>query len=845
MELVHRFGRIEVRPLQRQLLVDGKEAKLGARAFDVLLTLIERSERLVTKHELLDAVWPGLVVEENNLVVQVSTLRKLLGPEVIATIPGRGYRFTARMEDETPPTVAAVAAHHAPLAAPAATPTNLPKQLAPLYGRSHELDAIDHELEGHRLVTLVGAGGIGKSRLAQALAHRSIEHWPDGVWMVELAGLFDPALVPNAVAQALDIKLSGQGTAREDLIAGVARQTLLLVLDNCEHLLDAVGALVQGVMLGAPDVKVLATSQEPLRLADEQQFRVTPLAIPSSAAITGVREFGSVALFEARARAVDPHFRLDDEGVALVIDICSRLDGLPLAIELAAVRAPKLGLHAVRDKLDERFKLLTGGSRVALRRHQTLRAALEWSHGLLNAEEQAVFRRLGVFAGGFSMKLAQAVCGDARLDEWAVIDHLSALVDKSLVVAEPGEPPRYRLLESARAYALEQLAASDETAATLGRHARAICHFLGIVDNAFLDGDLRSDQHGALVALELDNVRAAHAWASGDTGDVALAILLAARASAHADFAIDCVAWLLPEQTRVENGVPAAVAARYWLAIASPGMFYRVPRPLQAEAARRAEQLYRTLGEARRVFFSLVMLARHEFELDHDDAGKEMADRARRILQPDWPALLRVRLMRMDSNVARKDSRFQDALVIFREVARVCAQAGDWSAEINARNNLVDLLWEFGSIEEAAHESCSLAEQMRARPVGPTDTAFVLSNLIGILSETGRVEEATTAARESIAAMRRAKQYYLDEFVHLFWRRGQLQTAALLLGASEAVVTGNGAPRQPNERRLVAQARPELEAALSHAAFASNLAAGATLGEGELHAVISDALAQS
>ena len=223
------------------------------------------------------------------------------------------------------------------------------------------------------------------------------------------------------------------------------------MLDNCEHLLDAVGALVHGVVLGASNVKVLATSQEPLRLADEQQFRVMPLAIPSSAAIAGVREFGSMALFGARARAVDPHFRLDDEGMALVIDICSRLDGLPLAIELAEVRAPKLGLHAVRDKLDERFRLLTGGSRVALRRHQTLRAALEWSHGLLNAEEQAVFGRLGVFAGGFSMKLAQAVCGDARLDEWAVIDHLSALVDKALVVAEPGEPPRYRLLESARA----------------------------------------------------------------------------------------------------------------------------------------------------------------------------------------------------------------------------------------------------------------------------------------------------------------------------------------------------------------------------------------------------------
>ena len=475
------------------------------------------------------------------------------------------------------------------------------------------------------------------------MAHELAGFWPDGAWMVELAGLFDPQLVSNAVAHALGIKLAGRGEALDELIDALEKQTLLLVLDNCEHLLDAASALVHSALLGAPNVKVLATSQEPLRLLHEQQFRVMPLAIPTERMVSRAREFGAVALFEARARAVDPHFLLNDEGLFLVIEICSRLDGVPLAIELAAVRVPRLGLHAVRDKLDERFRLLTGGSRTALRRHQTLRAALEWSHNLLIPQEQTVFRRLGVFAGGFTMELSQQVAGDAQLDEWAVIDHLSALVDKSVVVAEAGDPPRYRLLESSRAFALEQLATAGETADTSKRHALAVCQFLETVDNAFLDGELRSDQHTALVWPELDNVRTAHFWASGDAGDGTVAIALSARANAVEDLALDCVQWLLPHRRQVEDGIDAVVAARYWMAIAGPAMFNHFPRPLQLDAGLRAVQQYQTLGQTRRVYFCLLLVARHHIELNDDVAAGEAIEQARCLLRPEWPARLRVR----------------------------------------------------------------------------------------------------------------------------------------------------------------------------------------------------------
>jgi predicted ATPase/class 3 adenylate cyclase len=332
---------------------------------------------------------------------------------------------------------------------------NLPAVLPALYGRDDDIDALRVLIDGQRVVSIVGAGGIGKTRLAQAVAHAMRDAFADGAWMVELAPLADPALLPAAVAQALDIKLAGVSATLDELVVGMAQRTLLLVLDNCEHLLDAVAALVQAVMQGAPSLTLLLTSQEPLHLPAEQQYRVTPLAVPFEMAVSGAREFGAVALFVARVKAVDQRFALDDASLALVIDICRRLDGLPLAIELAAARTATLGLRPVRDKLDARFKLLTGGSRASLRRHQTLRATLDWSYKLLSDAEQAVFQRLGVFVGGFTVELAQAVAGDAQLDEWAVLDHLSALVDKSLVVADAGEVPRYRLLESARAFALE------------------------------------------------------------------------------------------------------------------------------------------------------------------------------------------------------------------------------------------------------------------------------------------------------------------------------------------------------------------------------------------------------
>ncbi len=835
----YRFGVFELQPDQRRLLASGRPVALGQRAFDLLQILVERRERLVPKGELLDLVWPDLVVEENNLQVQISNLRKVLGTHAIATIPGRGYRFTVPVDGANveSPAIAKIEI------APATTPrTNVPREVPALYGRDADLAALRELIGGHRLVTIVGAGGIGKSRLAQAITHAISDTRPDGAWMVELAGLSDPARLANAVAQVLDVKMPGQRPPLDELTDGLGVRDALLVLDNCEHLLDAVAALVEGLVQSAPDITVLATSQEPLRLPEEQQYRVMPLAVPSGTDAEDALTYGAVALFEARVRAAAPRFALTRENAPLAIDICRRLDGLPLAIELAAARVATLGLAPVRDKLDARFRLLTGGARSTLRRHQTLRAALEWSHNLLNDAEKAVFRRLGAFAGGFTSELAQAVAADAEQDEWAVLDHLGALVDKSLVVADAGDTPRYRLLESARAFALEQLAAAD-TADTLRRHAVAMRDFLARVDDANLDGELRTDQYAARVLPELDNLRAARAWAMGDDGDARIALALAAHSGALIDYAAECAEWLPPMQAlaKAEDADPA-VAARYFRAVAAGNMARRIPLELQIASAERALALYRTLEQPRRVFSSLIQLSRHIRAPRYRAMSVAVLDEARALLRPEWPAEFHIVMLRRDGELARFEGRSHEALAIYRDTVRVSAASRDWRLEVMARSNLADMIWDIGSIDEAARIARALAADLRQRPAAYTDMDVLFANLMGILSEAGEIEEATAAAREALPIMRRSRNYFVDEWVYLFWRRGQHDVATLLLGASDAEVVRYGMSRQQNEERLVAQARAALAAAVPADAFVRSLAAGAALRDVDIAALIAEAL---
>jgi predicted ATPase/DNA-binding CsgD family transcriptional regulator len=354
-------------------------------------------------------------------------------------------------------------------------PNNLPPQLTSFIGRERELAEIAAALDGTRMLTLTGAGGCGKTRLAAETAADALERFPDGAWWVELAPLSDPDAIGPTLGEALAVKpLAGQSSLAA-VVAHLAGARALVVLDNCEHLLDASAETAEALLRGCPEVVVLATSRSPLAVAGEAHWRVPSLSLPAAAAPAQIEEAvarsDAVRLFVERALKVRPNFRVDAGNAAAIAQICRDLDGIPLAIELAAARVRVLGARQLAATLSDRFRLLTGGARSAMPRQQTLRASVDWSHELLTGDEQLLLRRLAVFAGGWTLDAAEEVCADAALDRPSILDLLTSLVDKSLVIAEEhGGDVRHRLLETVRQYALDRLAQAEETAALRERH---------------------------------------------------------------------------------------------------------------------------------------------------------------------------------------------------------------------------------------------------------------------------------------------------------------------------------------------------------------------------------------
>ncbi len=390
----------------------------------------------------------------------------------------------------------------------------LPVQLTSFVGRDAELTQLRELLAGNRVVTLTGAGGVGKTRLAIQVAAAMAPEFGDGVWCVDLAPLTDPELVPVTVARALGLPDQPGRSTMDTLLRFVRDRQLLVVLDNCEHLLDASAELVVVLLGGAPGLTVLATSREAIGVAGEVSWRVPSLSLADEA----------IELFADRARHARPDFTLTDDNAATVGEICARLDGVPLAIELAAARVRALSLAEILDSLHDRFRLLTGGARTAVRRQQTLRASVDWSHALLTEPERVLFRRLAVFLGGFDLVAAQAVAGGGDVQRYQVLDQLTLLVDKSLVVADDtGERTRYRLLETVRQYALEKLGESGEADSVRSRHRDYYTALAAVLDApAGSDYEQRIEQ----ADIEIDNLRAAFGW-SRENSDMELALALA------------------------------------------------------------------------------------------------------------------------------------------------------------------------------------------------------------------------------------------------------------------------------------------------------------------------------
>jgi predicted ATPase/DNA-binding winged helix-turn-helix (wHTH) protein len=528
------FGRFSVLPHRRELLAEGQPLDLGGRAFDVLMALIEASGAVVSKDALMHRVWPNRVVEENSLQAQIAALRRTFGADrdLIRTIAGRGYQFTGEIRTVSArPDAQASGGMPQPPSPPSRLPTNLPEPVSELIGRDAEVVEIVDLSASHRLVTLTGAGGIGKTRLGFEAARHLLPRFADGVWVIELAPLSDPELVPVAVATALGLELAS-GTASPLSIATALRsKQLMLVLDNCEHVVDAAARIAEALLRANPAARVVATSRELLRVEGEWVYPVPPLAVPAEGNPDSEDplRYGAVRLFVERARAAAPHFSPDARVAAAIAGICRRLDGIPLAIELAAARVATFGIEGLAARLDDRFRLLAGGHRTAMPRHQTLRATLDWSYELLTEPERVVLRRLAVFAGGFTLQAASAVVTDGEIAASEVIDCLANLVAKSLVIADAGgATPRYRLLETTRAYLLEKLVQAGEFDAAARRHAE---RYRDLFEAAEAESATRpTDEWLAEYGPRIDNLRAALDWAFSPGGDASIGVALTAVA---------------------------------------------------------------------------------------------------------------------------------------------------------------------------------------------------------------------------------------------------------------------------------------------------------------------------
>ncbi|MGX0889499.1 putative ATPase/DNA-binding winged helix-turn-helix (wHTH) protein [Pseudomonas sp. ADAK2 TE3594] len=466
-DAVLRFGPYAFHLRQRLILEGDRPLRMGGRALDILQVLVERAGSVVSKDALIAHVWPTSVVEEINLRVHIAALRRALGDgqneqRYIVNIPQRGYSFIAPVQCDRAGTPVPVETEHKPQ-------HNLPARLTPVTGRDSIIGSVVRQLPVRRLMTLIGPAGIGKSTVALRVAELLLQHYRDGVWRVDLAAIDDPAQLVEHLSHTLELDIGG---------AVLEQRHALVVLDNCDHLLECCRAVVDNLLASAPRLSILATSREPLRAAGETLLHIPALAVPPASAIYNVAEamgYSAVQLLVSRARARQQGFVLRQQDLKAVREICRRLDGLPLAIELAVAQIDALALVGLQAQLGNCLQLLTQGRRTALPRHQSLKAALNWSYEQLSPMEQTVLQRLAVFKMAFTLDSAIGVISCAVLRPSCLVEIVERLASKSLLSVEQGSGvTRYRFLNTTRIYALEKLEHSGHLRAFELRHARYI-----------------------------------------------------------------------------------------------------------------------------------------------------------------------------------------------------------------------------------------------------------------------------------------------------------------------------------------------------------------------------------
>ncbi len=818
----YRFGRFTLDPANWQLRAEGAAIPLGPTDFRILVTLVERAGSLVSKDELMSRVWGRAIVGDNTLQVHITALRKALGEGFIVTRHGHGYSFVQQVSrsdaerQSGSPGLIRARTHGAP---------------SRLVGRDNELRMLSELLAQNPLVTLAGPGGVGKTRLALQAANETANGFDDGAWLVELGSLTDGASLAGSVATALGVQIGEGGAGFERLARQLARRNLLLVLDNCEHIVGSCAQLCETLLAEAPSVKIIATSREPLACQGEQVFEVPPLALSVADVRAQVRETPAIELFVERSRALSPDFQLSDDDIAIAARLCRRVDGLPLAIEMVASWAGMLGLAALEEKFDGSLNGWISARRTGPQRHSTLSATLEWSHDLLSPAEQIVLRRLAVFAGAFSIPAAEAVVTDRDVPKAELFGHIGRLINKSMIAVSPGlREHRYRLLETTRAFMLEKLVASPDAELARERHAD---HVLGLLERAGVDWESMSDaafreHYGPL----LDDLRSALEWSM--SRNAGRAIALAANS------------WLLWRDlnARAEGRRRLGEAALLLNADTPPALEAQLRRGLGAlyfnsaavksalEELRLAVELFRRLGDAAQLGSALTAFAHASLMVgDVAAASAAIAEALPLVENARRPKSLAAAYMVKFFEESRL--RSPTVLEAGRKAIRLCEVVGAERSALVVSSNLVEAMLERGELDEAIANG----EDLIARLGGyPEILANVLALVAAGLTLKGEVARALGRAKEA-APLLRAQGMLFWFFDHLALRAGlagRVKDAALISGYADALSNEFGRPRDPIGREAVARLVALLKQTFSGAEIEQFARIGAQLSEDQV-----------
>jgi predicted ATPase/DNA-binding CsgD family transcriptional regulator len=712
---------------------------------------------------------------------------------------------------------------------------NLPSQLTSFIGREKDVERIQHRLAGHRLVTLIGVGGIGKTRLSQQVANQLIDKYADGVWLVEFAALNDPILVPQSVATVLGIQQRADHNALvETLSHFLQTKTILLILDNCEHLLEACAGLADRLLRTCPHLKILATSREALGIIGEALYQVPSLTIPDIQQISPIEKlntYESIRLFQERAQLVQMDFALTNDNAFSVTQICSRLDGIPLAIELAAVRVQTFSAEQIAEQLDQCFHVLTGGSRTALPKHQTLQASIDWSWHLLHDVEQILLRRLSVFAGGWTLDSAEAVCVGNGVESQDVLDLLTQLVNKSLVISEreQGQELRFSMLETIRAHALERLVESGEMEALRGRHAQ---YYGDLILNQASYGIFSAN--ALHLQRELDNIRATLSWCVATPKDIELGARL-----------VWVLQWfwygrsyfsegrLWTKQILASAFLPDGSKSRA-MALAASG-FLAVWQGEHEEGLVQIENslaIAHQLRDEQMMPLLLMINAIAYISMGRDRTAQPLLRDALELFEQQNLPYFHIMTIVLLGNVQFGLGNLEEARALYEEAAIKARALGEnWTLSF-ALSNLGEVARTEGQYDLAReyYEEC----EALLRDTGDTgDLARFVHNLGYIAQHEGDFTRAESQFRKSLTIFRRLGNRRgiaecLAGLAGLKARQGEAQWGATLLSAAESLIQSTGGAWWPADRVEVEANQEIISSALSE----SELTAAQKKGKG-------------